>query len=48
MESLISAYKNKVMNKKKIEEKKMAELLKISLSGSPRDILRRLREIDKE
>ena len=47
LESLISAYKNKVMNKKKIEEKKMTELLKISLSGSPRDILRRLREIDK-
>jgi len=47
LESLISAYKNKVMNKKKIEEKKMAELLKISLYGSPRDILRRLKEIDK-
>jgi hypothetical protein len=25
----------------------MAELLKITLSGSPRDILRRLQEIDK-
>ena len=47
LESLINAYKNKVMNKKKIEEKKMAELMKISLSGSPRDILRRLKEIDK-
>jgi len=47
LESLINAYKTKVMNKKKIEEKKMAELLKISLSGSPRDILRRLKEIDK-
>ena len=47
LESLINAYKNKVMNKKKIEEKKMTELLKISLAGSPRDILRRLREIDK-
>ena len=47
MESLVNAYKNKVMNEKKIEEKKMAELLKISLSGSPRDILRRLREVDK-
>jgi len=29
------------------KEKKMDELLKITLSGSPRDILRRLREIDK-
>ena len=47
MESLVSAYKNKVMNKKKIEDKKMDELMKISLSGSPRDILRRLKEIDK-
>ena len=32
---------------KKIEEKKTAELLKISLSESPRDTcLRRMREID--
>ena len=38
---------NKVMNKKKIEDKKMAELLKISLYNSPREILRRLKEIDK-
>ena len=47
LESLISAYKNKVMNKKKIEDKKMSELLKISLYNSPREILRRLKEIDK-
>jgi DNA-binding NtrC family response regulator len=47
LESLISAYKNKVMNKKKIEDKKMTELLKISLYNSPREILRRLKEIDK-
>ena len=32
---------------KAIEEKKMDELLKISLAGSPREILRKLREIDK-
>ena len=48
LESLINAYKSKVMNKKKIEEKKMSELLKISLYNSPREILRRLKEIDKE
>lgn len=48
LEALKNAYKKKVMNKKKIEEKKMDELLKISLSGSARDILRRLKEIDKE
>jgi DNA-binding NtrC family response regulator len=47
LESLINAYKNKVMNKKKIEDKKMTELLKISLANSPREILRKLKEIDK-
>ena len=47
MEALVNAYKNKVMNKKKIEDKKMAELMKISLYNSPREILRRLKEIDK-
>ena len=48
LDSLKNAYKKKVMNRKKIEEKKMDALLKISLSGSPREILRRLKEIDKE
>lgn len=47
LEALKEAFKKKVMNRKKIEEKKMDELLKISLSGSPRDILRRLKEIDQ-
>jgi DNA-binding NtrC family response regulator len=47
LEALKEAYKKKVMNRKKIEEKKMDELLKISISGSPREILSRLREIDK-
>ena len=47
LEALEGAYKKKVMNRKKIEEKKMDELLKVSLAGSPREILRRLREIDK-
>jgi len=48
LEALKSAYKKRVMNKKKIEEKKMDELLKVSISGSPRAILRRLKEIDTE
>jgi len=48
LEALKNAYKKKVMNRKKIEEKKMDELLKIALADSPRGILRRLREIDKE
>jgi DNA-binding NtrC family response regulator len=48
LEALKDAYKKKVMNRKKIEEKKMDELLKISISGSAREILRRLREIDHD
>ena len=48
LDSLKTAYKKRVMNRKKIEEKKMDELLKISLSGSAREILRKLKEIDKE
>ena len=47
LEVLEDAYKKKVMNKKKINEKKMDELLKISFSSSPMGILRRLRELDK-
>ena len=48
LEVLEDAYKKKVMNKKKITEKKMDELLKISISSSPMGILRKLRELDKE
>jgi len=48
LDALKSAYKKRVMSRKKIEEKKMDELLKLSISGSARDILRRLKEIDKE
>ena len=47
LEALQDAYKKKVMNKKQLEEKKMNELLNISMSNSPREILRKLREIDK-
>ena len=46
LEALKEAYKKKVMNKNKIEEKRMNDLLKISQSTSPRDMLRRLKEID--
>jgi len=48
LDALKSAYKKRVMSRKKIEEKKLDELLKLSISGSARDILRRLKEIDKE
>ena len=46
--ALQNAYKKKVMNRKKIEEKKMNELLSISISNRPREILRKLRELDNE
>jgi DNA-binding NtrC family response regulator len=46
MEVLQEAYKKKVMNKKQIEEKQMNEMLKLAQSSSPRDILKRLRDID--
>ena len=48
LEALKNAYKKKVMNKKKIAEKKMDELLKASWTGTARGILRRLKELDKE
>jgi len=48
LEVLQDAYKKKVMNRRRIEEKKMNELLNISLSSSPREILRKLRELDQD
>jgi DNA-binding NtrC family response regulator len=48
LEALQGAYRKKVMNRKKIEEKKMNELLNISSYSSPRAILRRLRELDHD
>jgi DNA-binding NtrC family response regulator len=48
LEGLKNAYKKRVMSMKKIEEKKMNELLGISLSSSPLGILRKLREMEKE
>ena len=46
MDVLKDAYKKRVMNKHRIEEKRMNEMLKIAQTTSPRDILRRLKEID--
>jgi len=46
LETLVSAYKKKVMTAKKLEELKMNAILKISMAESPRDILRKLRELD--
>lgn len=47
LEALKDAYEKRVMNKHNIEEKKMKEMLKLAMSDSPREIIRRLQEIDK-
>jgi len=46
LEVLMEAYKKRVMNKNKIQAQRMNEMLKIAQSNSPREILRRLKEID--
>jgi DNA-binding NtrC family response regulator len=48
LEMLTEAYKKKVMNKMKIHKERMDELLKVSISRSTRDILKKIREIDEE
>jgi len=48
IEALVQAYKQRVMNKQKIKEEKMNQLLKISMGSSAKEILRRLREIDSQ
>ncbi len=48
LEMLTEAYKKKVMNKMKIHKERMDKLLKVSISGSTRDILRKIREMDEE
>ncbi|MBA2880335.1 DNA-binding NtrC family response regulator [Desulfosalsimonas propionicica] len=47
LEVLKNAYKKKVMNKNKIEEKRINEMLRLAQSDSPRKILARLKEIDR-
>ncbi len=47
LEALKDAYQKRVMNKNNIEDKKMKELLKLSMRHSPRGIIRRLQEIDR-
>ncbi len=47
LETLTQAFKQRVMNKKQIEEKKMDSMLRISMGLSPREILNKLREIDQ-
>jgi DNA-binding NtrC family response regulator len=45
--TLADAYKKKVMNKHKIDEARMDEMLRASVGSSPLGILRRLRELDR-
>lgn len=47
LDTLVQAYKQKVMNKHQIDEDKMAEMLKLSQRSSAREILRHLREMDQ-
>jgi len=48
LEMLTEAYKKKVMNKMKIREEKMDELLKMSASRSTLAMLEKIKEMDKE
>lgn len=48
LEALKEAFKKRVMNRKKIEEKMLNEILQPSLSRSPREILRRLKAFDRD
>ncbi|MBW1735545.1 MAG: response regulator [Deltaproteobacteria bacterium] len=48
LEVLTEAYKKKVMNKMKIKEERMNELLDMSTSSSPMAILQKIRELDRK
>lgn len=45
---LADAYKKKVMNKLRLQEKRMNELVEMVQYSSPLAILRRIRELDEE
>ena len=47
IEVLTEAYKKKVMNKMKVNEEKMNEMMGASLSESQLEILRKIRELEK-
>lgn len=48
LEVLAEAYKKKVMNKMKIKEERMNQILKMAGKGSPMAILDKIRELDQE
>jgi len=47
LETLVKAYKKRLMNRKKIDNEKLKEIFSIA-GSSPREILRKLKEIDSE
>jgi len=46
--TLMEAYKKRMMNKMELDTERMNELLGMSLSSSPLEILRRLKELDRK
>ena len=46
LEVLKEAYKQRIMNKKQINQEKMDQLLNIALVNSPGEIMRKLKEMD--
>jgi DNA-binding NtrC family response regulator len=45
---LADAFKRRVMNKRKIEERRLDEILEVARSESPLDILRRIKQLEEE
>ena len=45
---LVEAYKKRIRNKREIEEDRLDEILKVASSESPLEILRRIKELDRE
>ena len=48
LEVLAEAYKARIMNKMKIQEKRLDELLALATASSPLAILRKIKELDRE
>jgi len=47
LDVLVSAYKKKVMNKQNIDTQKMDSLMKMAIGESPREILERLKKLER-
>ena len=48
LNELANAYRKRMMNKMSLEKKRMDEILGMALSSSALDILRRLKELDRD